>query len=191
MLSQSDLFGSGRLEGVRGGAVRSSERRAIASRVGRLASDDTVEGGGGCAYGEGRDAWGMVGARLLHLRSVGRTAAGEEDGSAAAAAIAALRDALRSFCRRFWNHIVTTLCSLCEINQSVNENKKLERKGIHVQIELSGECFAFFARGVGSAVEELFEHGELGAGETVAGTLCGGVGCAEEAFIGGGAEAGG
>jgi hypothetical protein len=39
MLTQSDLFGSGRLEGVRGGAVRSSERRAIASRVGRLASD--------------------------------------------------------------------------------------------------------------------------------------------------------
>jgi len=79
MLSQSVLFGSGRLEGVRWGAVRSSERRAIASRVGRLASDVRVERGGGCAYGEGRDAWGMVGARLLHLRSVGRNAAGEED----------------------------------------------------------------------------------------------------------------
>ena len=47
MLSHSDLFGSGRLEGVRGGAVRSSERRAIASRVGRLVSDVRVEGGGG------------------------------------------------------------------------------------------------------------------------------------------------
>ena len=47
MLSHNDLFGSGRLEGVRGGAVRSSERRAIASRVGRLVSDVRVEGGGG------------------------------------------------------------------------------------------------------------------------------------------------
>jgi hypothetical protein len=40
MLSQSDLVESGRLVGVRGGAVRSSERRAIVSSVGRLASDD-------------------------------------------------------------------------------------------------------------------------------------------------------
>ena len=149
MLSHSDLFGSGRLEGVRGGAVRSSERRAIASRVGRLASDARVEGGGGCAYGEERDAWGTTDARLLHLRNGGRTAAGEEDGSAAAAAIAALRDALRSFCRRFWNHIVTTLCSLGkrdQTNQSIDENKKAGvGGGVHVQVELSGECFAFFA----------------------------------------------
>jgi hypothetical protein len=36
MLSHNDLFGSGRLEGVRGGAVRNSERRAIASSVGRF-----------------------------------------------------------------------------------------------------------------------------------------------------------
>ena len=49
MLSHSDLFGSGRFDGVRGGAVRSSERRAIASRVGRLVSDVRVEGGGGSA----------------------------------------------------------------------------------------------------------------------------------------------
>ena len=39
MLSQSDLVKSGRLVGVRGGAVRSSERRAIVSSVGRLESD--------------------------------------------------------------------------------------------------------------------------------------------------------
>jgi len=44
---------------------------------------------------------------------------------------------------------------------------------------------------VGSAVEELFEHGELGAGETFAGALCGGgIKYIEKAFIGGGAEAG-
>jgi hypothetical protein len=42
-------------------------------------------------------------ARSLHLRSVGRTATREEVGSAVAAAIAIaeLRDALRSFWRRF------------------------------------------------------------------------------------------
>jgi hypothetical protein len=105
-LSHSDLFGSGRLEGVRGGAVRSSERRAIASRVGRLVSDAREGGGGGCAYGEGRrEACGMD-ARVLHLRGVGRTVTGEEVGSATTiivvvAAIAAFRDALRSFWRRF------------------------------------------------------------------------------------------
>lgn len=67
-----------------------------------------------------------------------------------------------------------------------------------LQIELSCECLAFFARRVGGAVEELFEHGELGAGEALAGTFCGGVvgWCAEEGFVGGrggrgGAEAGG
>jgi hypothetical protein len=44
---------------------------------------------------------------------------------------------------------------------------------------------------MGGAVEEVFEHGELGAGETFAGALCGGwIGCVEKAFIGGGAEAG-
>lgn len=38
---------------------------------------------------------------------------------------------------------------------------------------------------------ELFEHGELGAGESFAGALCGGgIRCVERAFIGGGAEAG-
>lgn len=88
MLSQSDLVESGRLVGVRGGAVRSSERRAIVSSVGR---------GGGCAYGEGRSVCWMV-ARVLHLRNVGRTTTGKV-GSAAD--IAVLRDALRSFWRRF------------------------------------------------------------------------------------------
>lgn len=48
---------------------------------------------------------------------------------------------------------------------------------------------------MGSAVEELLEHGELGAGEALAGTLCGRVGwAAENGFVGigggGGAEAG-
>ena len=38
-------------------------------------------------------------------------------------------------------------------------------------------------------MEELFEHGELGAGETFAGALCGGVGCIEKVFIGGRAKA--
>lgn len=38
MLSQRDLLGSGRFDGVRGGAVRSSERRAMASSVGRFLS---------------------------------------------------------------------------------------------------------------------------------------------------------
>jgi hypothetical protein len=85
--------------------------------------------------------------------------------------------------------------------KSINQqNKKFGKgggrgrgeSGPYVQVKFSGERFAFFARGVGSAVEELFEHGELGAGETFAGTLCGGgIGCVEEAFIGGGAEAGG
>ena len=74
------------------------------------------------------------------------------------------------------------------ISQSTKDRK--ERRGWNVQIELSGECFAFFAGGVGRAVEELLEHGELGAGEALAGTLCCGIGRAEEAFIGGGAEAG-
>ena len=49
MLSHGDLVGSGRLEGVRVGAVRSSERSAIVSSVGRFERD---RGGGGCAYGE-------------------------------------------------------------------------------------------------------------------------------------------
>jgi hypothetical protein len=49
MLSQGDLVGSGRFEGVRCGAVRNSERSAIVSSVGRL---DSVRGGGGCAYGD-------------------------------------------------------------------------------------------------------------------------------------------
>jgi hypothetical protein len=102
MLSQSDLVESrsGRLVGVRGGAVRSSERRAIVSSVGRLVSDEWGlwgGGGGGCAYGEGRSVCWMD-ARALHLRRVGRTTTGKV-GSAAA--IAALRDALRSFWRRF------------------------------------------------------------------------------------------
>lgn len=60
----------------------------------------------------------------MHLRSVGRIVAGEEDGSA----IAALRDALRSFWRRFWNHIVTTLCSLCETKQSNKSTRAKDRK---------------------------------------------------------------
>ena len=47
MLSHGDLLGSGRFEGVRGGAVRSSERSAIVSSVGRLESDL-----GACAYGD-------------------------------------------------------------------------------------------------------------------------------------------
>jgi hypothetical protein len=89
---------------VRGGAVRSSERCAIASRVGRLVSDVREGGGGGCAYGEERrEAWGMD-VRVLHLRGVGRTVVGEEAGSAIVVivvAIAALRVALRSFWRRF------------------------------------------------------------------------------------------
>ena len=38
MLSHRDLLGSGRFDGVRGGAVRSSERWAMASSVGRFAS---------------------------------------------------------------------------------------------------------------------------------------------------------
>lgn len=105
-MSHNDLFGSGRLEGVRGGAVRSSERRAIASRVGRLASDVREGGGGGCAYGEGRREACGTDARVLHRRGVGRAVTGEEVGSAIVAvavvvAIAALRDALRSFWRRF------------------------------------------------------------------------------------------
>ncbi len=100
MFSQSDLLGSGRLVGVRGGAVRSSERRAIVSSVGRLASDVRELWGEGCAYGEGRRVCGMD-TRVLHLRSVGRTATGEEVGSAVAITVAVLRDALRSFWRRF------------------------------------------------------------------------------------------
>jgi len=43
---------------------------------------------------------------------------------------------------------------------------------------------------VGGVVEELLEHGELGAGEALAGALGDGVGRVEdEALIGGGGEA--
>jgi hypothetical protein len=132
MLSHGDLVGSGRFEGVRGGAVRSSERAAIASSVGRLERDVffVLEGGGcGCAYGE-ESEWEMG------LRGVRRAAAaGEEEGAgsdaAAAAAVAAeLRVALRSLWRRFWNHIVTTLGSLCDLihDDGMNEQKKTQKK---------------------------------------------------------------
>jgi len=43
-----------------------------------------------------------------------------------------------------------------------------------VQVEVSGERIALFAWGVRGAVEELLEHGELSAGEALAGALCGG-----------------
>ena len=128
MWSHGKLVGSGRFKGVRGGAVRSSERAAITSSVGRLERDVffALEGGGcGCAYGK-ESEWEMG------LRGVRRAAvAGEEEdaGSDAAAAVAAaaeLRVALRSLWRRFWNHIVTTLGSLCDLihDDGMNEQKK-------------------------------------------------------------------
>jgi len=40
MLSHGNLFGSGRFVGVRGGAVRSSVRRAVVSSVGRRRASD-------------------------------------------------------------------------------------------------------------------------------------------------------
>ncbi len=46
-----------------------------------------------------------------------------------------------------------------------------EREERFVQIEFLGKRFALFARRVGSAVEELLEHGELGASEPLAGAL--------------------
>jgi hypothetical protein len=120
MLSHGDLFGSGRLEGVRGGAMRLSVRCAVASSVGRFARGvGVVWREDRCAYGEERGC-GMDGRG--RLRGVGRAAAGEEDGPAAAAAAAAAATAapaifnaaaLRSVWRRFWNQIVTTLGSLC------------------------------------------------------------------------------
>jgi len=84
------------------------------------------------------------------------------------------------------------------MNQNQNQKSKIKSKKKReakasgtVQVKFSGERFAFFARGVGSSVEELFEHGELGAGEAFAGALCGGgIGCVEKVFIRGGAEAG-
>jgi hypothetical protein len=105
MLSHGDLVGSGRLKGVRAGAVRSSERCAIVSSVGRFESD---RGGGGCAYGEECECECEVDVRCGGRRGVRRITGEDEDASAAAE----LRDALRSFWRRFWNHMVTTLGSL-------------------------------------------------------------------------------
>ena len=73
----------------------------------------------------------------------------------------------------------------------MDEEKEKEKEKTIVQRELSGECFAFVARWVGGVVEELLEHGELGAGETLAGALGGGVGrLEEEGVIGGGSETG-
>ena len=143
MLSHGDLVGSGRFEGVRGGAVRSSERAAIASSVGRLERDVFfVLEGGGCAYGE-ESEWEMG------LRGVRRAAAAGEEEHAGSGAAAELRVALRSLWRRFWNHIVTTLGSLCDLihDDGMNEQKaqKKKEREIIVQVELSGECFAFVA----------------------------------------------
>lgn len=45
------------------------------------------------------------------------------------------------------------------------------RYGFGLQIKLLGERLALFARGVGSEVEELLEHGELGASEALASAL--------------------
>jgi hypothetical protein len=93
MLSHGDLVGSGRFEGVRASALRSSERCAIVSSVGRFERD---RGGGGCAYGEECEC--EVDARCGGPRGVRRITGEDEDASAAAAE---LRDALRSFWRRF------------------------------------------------------------------------------------------
>lgn len=69
------------------------------------------------------------------------------------------------------------------------DKRVIERKKKIVQVELSGECFTFVARWVGGVVEELLEHGELRAGETLAGALGGGVGRLEEEGVIGGGEA--
>ena len=111
MLSHGDLLGSRRFEGVRGGAVRSSERSAIVSSVGRLESDL-----GACAYGDEEcececDCEREWEVEVDDVRDGFLTgiAGDDEDGSEA---VVELRFALRSFWRRFWNHIVTTLGSL-------------------------------------------------------------------------------
>lgn len=121
MLSHGDLVGSGRLQGVRAGAVRSSERCAIISSVGRF---DRDREGGGCAYGDECE----VDARCGGRRGVRRAMGGDEDASAAAGE---LRDALRSFWRRFWNHMVTTLGSLSGMREQWRDRqgREIDRTG--------------------------------------------------------------
>jgi hypothetical protein len=80
-----------------GGVVRISDHGAIASSIGRLASD--VGSGGRCLYSERKrkgECWDMS-AGISHLRGVGRTAAKEEASTAIAVAIAILNIVLRSF----------------------------------------------------------------------------------------------